>query len=286
MSFNLHRDRWLVLLCLAIFVGCSNTFIYNRLDWLIPWYVDDYVDLNRAQKSEFKAQLRVLLDWHRSDELESYVLILNRIERDLEHPIDGDTVQSWLDLLLVAWQRIENRILPLALDLGDELSEAQMAEFIEALWEKQADYEKEYLARSDAKYAEDLFENLENNLSDLLGRLSPQQKNLLLLSAGSLQRFDHAWLDDRRAWLMRLQEMLKREPGWQTSVVEALATRDEQRSDEFAKRYAHNQDVINGVIAEVINRRDTKQSTRLDKELKGMRRDLETLIKDVRTGHP
>ena len=276
--FSRRTHRWLVLLCLAILVGCSNTFIYNKLDWLIPWYVDDYVDLNRAQNSEFKVQLRVLLDWHRSDELESYVRILDRIKRDLERPVDRGTVQSWADLLLVAWQRIENRILPIALDLGDELSEAQVAEFIEALWDKQADYEKKYLSRSDAEYAEDLFESLQDSLSDLLGRLSPQQKDILFVSAGSLQRFDRAWLEDRRAWLMRLQELLKREPGWQTSVVEALAARDERRSGEYAKRFAHNLDVINGVIADMINRRDAKQSIRLDKELKRMRRDLETLI--------
>jgi hypothetical protein len=276
--FGRRTHRWLVLLCLAILVGCSNTFIYNRLDWLIPWYVDDYVDLNRAQKSEFKVQLRGLLDWHRSDELEPYVGILGRIERDLERPVDRDTVQSWMDLLLFAWQRIEDRILPIALDLGDELSEEQMAEFIEALWDKQADYEKEYLSRSDAEYAEDLFERLQDNLSDQLGRLTPQQKDILLVGAGSLQRFDHAWLEDRRAWHMRLQELLKREPGWQTSVTEALAARDGRRSGEYTKRFAHNQDVINGVIADVINRRNAKQSIRLGKELKGMRRDLETLI--------
>ncbi len=276
--FSRRTHRWLALLYLAILVGCSNTFMYNRLDWLIPWHVGDYVDLNRAQNSEFKVQLRVLLDWHRNDELESYIRILDRIERDLEQPVDTGTVQIWANFLLIAWQRIENRILPIALGLGDELSEAQMADFIEALWDKQADHEKEYLSRSEAEYADDLFESLQDNLSEFLGRLSPQQKDILFVSAGSLQRFDHAWLEDRRAWLIRLQELLKREPGWQTSVVEALAARDGQRSGEYAKRFAHNLHVINGLIADTVNLRDAKQSIRLDKKLKGMRRDLETLI--------
>ena len=36
-----------VLLCLL--GACSSTtFVYNRLDSILPWYLDDYVDLNNT----------------------------------------------------------------------------------------------------------------------------------------------------------------------------------------------------------------------------------------------
>ena len=49
------------LFLLSLFVltltSCSSTFLYNQLDWLIPWYLDDYVDLTRAQKKQRRDSL-------------------------------------------------------------------------------------------------------------------------------------------------------------------------------------------------------------------------------------
>jgi hypothetical protein len=38
-----------LVLTLFLLSGCSSTtFFYNRLDFILPWYLDKYVDLNRA----------------------------------------------------------------------------------------------------------------------------------------------------------------------------------------------------------------------------------------------
>ena len=63
-------------LCLAL-ASCSNAFVYNQLDWLIPWYMGDYVNLTREQKKSFKEELEPLLQWHRNEELQNYLLILD-----------------------------------------------------------------------------------------------------------------------------------------------------------------------------------------------------------------
>ena len=42
--------KFLLIFALLLLGGCSSTtFIYNRLDFILPWYLDDYVELNRAQ---------------------------------------------------------------------------------------------------------------------------------------------------------------------------------------------------------------------------------------------
>jgi hypothetical protein len=39
-----------LVLTLFLLSGCSSTtFFYNRLDFILPWYLDKYVDLNRAR---------------------------------------------------------------------------------------------------------------------------------------------------------------------------------------------------------------------------------------------
>ena len=50
-------------LLLLMLTGCSGTtFVYNRLDFLIPWYVGKYVDLTRLQKQLLDEQLDPFCD--------------------------------------------------------------------------------------------------------------------------------------------------------------------------------------------------------------------------------
>ena len=98
-----------------LLIGCTASFTYNRLNWLIPWYVDGYVDLTREQRKALAGQLEPLLQWHRREELLRYVAILDRIERDLAAPLTAATVQEWTDEIVAAIDRTENYMLDVAL---------------------------------------------------------------------------------------------------------------------------------------------------------------------------
>jgi hypothetical protein len=267
-----------VCLLAVLLTACSNTFIYNQLDWLIPWYVDDYVDLTRDQKQSLKLRVDALLRWHRGDELASYIAILDRIEADLGGPLTAEDVEAWANLTLAAYERIEARILPVAFELGGKLSDEQMAEFIANLERGQRELEEEYLERSDEEYVEEAWESLADNLDDFLGRLTPEQNALIETAASSLMRFDAAWLEERARWLETLSDLLKREPGWQEAVMGALDARDRNRTEAYRSAYAHNAVIINDTIAQVLNVRTEKQTRRLQGELDDFRRDLRKLI--------
>lgn len=275
----MRRIRTLILVTfLASLAGCSNSFVYNQLDWLIPWYLDDYVDLNREQKRAFTAQLRELLRWHRGEELERYIELLNGIEADIDHPLNALQVESWANDALAAYQRIEDRMLPIAFDIGRNLSDAQMAEFIEKLEQGQQDLEKKYLERSNDEYMADAEESLSENIGDFIGRLSDNQLAVIKQATQSLQRFDSAWLDERRRWMLTLTQLLQRQSGWENAIMNALRERETQRTESYRTAYAHNSLIINQAIADVLNLRSEKQDQRLRGELEGLRRDLRKLI--------
>ena len=47
----MQQFRILTLALLLLLGACSGTtFVYNRLDFLLPWYVDDYAELNGEQE--------------------------------------------------------------------------------------------------------------------------------------------------------------------------------------------------------------------------------------------
>ena len=72
--------RQLLLASLLLLAACSSTtFFYNRLDFILPWYVDDFAELNGEQEKYLDELLAPFLHWHRAQELPRYLLILDKI---------------------------------------------------------------------------------------------------------------------------------------------------------------------------------------------------------------
>lgn len=268
--------------CLA--VACTASFTYNHLDWLIPWYVDDYVDLTRDQRKLLKQQLAPRLQWHREEELVRYRDLLDRIESDLSRPVTADQVNAWLDEFIAAIERVEESMLSVSLEFGATVSDAQMAEFMESLRKQQSEYEEEYLSRSDTEYIRDNYENLEELLDRVLGRLSGEQDAILSTAAESLRRFDGAWLEERAAWLDTLEPLLLRESGWQEAVMQAYASREENRTGEYRDILDGNTAVITAAVAEALSMMSDKQHEHAKREIGDLRRKLNKLIERAARG--
>jgi hypothetical protein len=170
------------------------------------------------------------------------------------------------------------------LDLGAQLTDEQIAEFLDTLWEQQDEYEEEYLDRSDAQFHEQSEENLMDNAQEYLGALATEQRELVHQSSDRLLRSDRAWLQERAAWLEQLAELLKREPGWQQRVRDAVAARRLQLDPDYSRIYQHNMDVIFDLIAQLLNSRTERQDKYLREQLSELRTDLETLIAEGKQG--
>jgi hypothetical protein len=273
------RKMALLIACACAIAGCSTSFTYKRLDWLIPWHIDNYVDLDRKQNEILESKLEQILRWHRYKELHQYIGTLDRIEQDLQSRVTSETVISWIDDIKQAMDRVENTFLNMALELGTTMSDAQIDEFRENLRKSQRDYEKEYLARDDEEYRKDSYKSLTKNLRRFAGRMNPDQKRRLQLAADSLLRFDARWLADRELWIRKLDSLLKREDGWQQAVLDAHGNRERMRSSQYQFVLDHNMAILSTALADVLNQLDSKQRQKLIKKIAGLRKDLQKLGK-------
>ena len=105
---------WLVATLLTISACSETSFVYNRLNLLLPWYVDDYAELNQAQKAYLDELLVPFLTWHRTQELPNYVKILASIENSLSQPLTPTAVAAIFTEFETAWFRLEGEALELA----------------------------------------------------------------------------------------------------------------------------------------------------------------------------
>jgi len=272
-------SRVCLILALLALGGCSSTtFLYNRLDFIVPWYLDDYVELDRDQRQQFDRLLDPFLDWHRQEELPAYVAVLDQIEGTLGQPVTRQEIDAIAGAFEDAWLRLEGRSLDWLLTLGASLTDEQVEEFLQNLEERQQKYEEKYLSRSDEEYREEMYDNLLDRAQDYLGRLDREQKAALRAASEAMIRADGPWLEERARWHARLAELLQREPGWEQRVRDAVARRDETLSQAYREAYTHNLMLIQETIADLLNSRSERQERRLRGEIADLREDLQELI--------
>ena len=272
--------RLVVFLTVAVLLAGCTSFAYNRLDWLIPWYVGSYVDLTGEQRAHLRERLTTPLEWHRSEELANYIRILDRMEADLDDEVTAAIVRRWADEMIEAAERVQTSLLMVALEFGDEVTDEQTGEFVESLWERQRELEEELAGRSDEEYADDDYDSLAETLERFLGRLTKEQKVILREASVKLVRFDKAWLDERRAWLEKMQNLLRREPGWREGLLAAYKEREALRSAEYKAAFEYNMGIATQAYAEVIGIMTDRQKRKATKEFEDLRRLLRGLMGD------
>lgn len=274
-----RHSRYLVCcLLLALVAGCSSTrFFYNRLDFLIPWYLSDYVDLESSQRELLERRVDAFLGWHRRSELPRYAALLARAEQSLDSRVTAATVE---DLALSAeaeWLRLRDRGLAELIRVGEALDDAQIASFIDTLRERQSEYEEKYLDRDDREYRDDACDRLVDNLEDYLGRLGRKGQRRSCNMLDDLRRSDAAWLAERQRWVDWLEDVLERAPGWQDELRAGVAGWADTVAPAYRSIYDHNTALIYRAVAAAVERRSERQDRHLRRRLAGLREDLSEL---------
>lgn len=269
----------MLLLAALLLSACSaRVFFYNRLDFLIPWYIEGYVPLDRDQEDRLEALLDPVLAWHRREELPRYAALVDEARQlTAVDPALPDVTRLVADFE-AAWYRLRDQALEALIGLADTLSEDQVEAFIAELEERQAEYEAEYLPRTDEEYREDALERLEDSLGDYLGRLDDAQEQRLAAAVEELRRIDGDWLAVRAAWVDRLAVLLAREPGWEDRLRASVRDWEAWVPESYIAGTNHNSAVVLSAVTDVLALRSERQQARLERELAALARDLDKLM--------
>lgn len=265
-------------LLLALLAGCSSTqFFYNRLDFLIPWYLSGYVDLDGSRRELLEDRVDAFLGWHRRSELPRYAALLARAEAMLDSPVTAPVVEDLAIAAEVEWVRLRDRAVDELINVGEALDDDQVASFMATLRERQVEYEEKYLDRDDETYREEACESLIDNLEDYLGRIGRDRQRGICRRLADLRRSDAVWLAERQRWLDWLEDTLQRPPGWQTTLRERVGNWESTVSSTYLDIYQHNTALIYRAVAAAVDQRSERQDRHLRRKLAGLRRDLTEL---------
>ena len=268
----------LPLIFVLLLVGCSTTtLIYNRIDFLVPWYLGNYVELTKSQKQYLDELLIPFFSWHRYEELPKYLEIINSTKNILEGEVKPEGIATISSNVEKSWFRLEIEGLVWMTKLVINLNDEQIQSFLQVMQKKATEYENKNLGRSDNDYRQDIYEKIRDNLQRFMGELSQQQLSVVKAYSEDMHRVDGVWLQNRKALLVSLSSILERDSGWKERLSR-INQRDDPVSRSYRETNVHNLDVIYHLIAEVLNTRSEKQDKRIRRQLSKYRTDIETLM--------
>ncbi|MBD1584784.1 DUF6279 family lipoprotein [Pseudoalteromonas sp. S16_S37] len=273
----------LILIALLFMAGCSTKFVYKNLDWLTYWYVDDYIALTDEQEAHFDKHLQTWLDWHKAQELDTYIAQLNEIKADVSAKnITPERVAYHQMQMLAHWYRFRDKIVPDLAQLAPMLSKAQVEELFNELAESESESIEKRQRRSEQKRKKRWEKNRINNLERWLGQLNDEQKTLVeQLYEQQLSTAD-LWYDyrvDYQAQLKALFEKPNRDAQFVTELQNLLTNPEQFRSQELQARIAHNKQFEYQFLTNIYRSLSEKQRTHLLKELDELIDDLSSLKK-------
>jgi len=247
-------------LCLVI-ASCSSGFIYKNLDWVIPWYVGDYVELNEEQKARFSVLVDEALVWHKETELPRYQSYLSDLYAKLDQALAEEDVSDIQSFTRLSLESLQQHIVPTLLPLFKTLDVEQQRTFWNNMERKQVEYEEEFIPRSEEEYVNELDEKYTEFAERLLGPLTDKQVFMIDKGARDSIRADDIWLKARRAWLANVKRQYELEgDDWSARVQTAWLNRDPHYSlDEKLKIDQRDQHARQLLLA-VINSRSTQQT--------------------------
>lgn len=277
--------------CLALFMlllcGCSSKLAYNNLDWLIYWYMDDYVELNDQQEAIFDKRLEQWIDWHRSEEMPRYIAHLKAVRNDIvSDTLTEERLLAHYEKATDHWQRLRAEITPELASMAERLTDDQVIRLFAAL-EKDNKESEESINEIDEKTpeerAEQRLEDLQEDMSSRIGSLTDEQKAIIADFSPSFKRSSRLWLDYRRDLQQRARTLFanrENNPDFVADLEALMINPEQYRSDAFLEVWNNNRNQHAAMAAKLAGTLTGKQKRKLVEEIDDMIDDLEDLLDD------
>ena len=269
----------LLLLCLSLLISaCSRAGLaYRNLDWLVPWRLNDYLNLDSQQQAWLKPRLQTHLQWHCSAELPRYIDWLQTTESILAQPQpDSAQLLEQFAQFDAALNRIGVEITPTAIELLQGLSEQQVNELYAAMDEDNLEDRQDFLDPPLATQISERQTRMQERLRAWMGRLNSAQTEHIAAWANGLGEQNRLWLENRQLWQAELRKVVAERDSadFAERVTRLLQQRESFYSDEYRASYGRSRQALATLFSQLLSNSDEAQRERLSHRLRDLRRDL------------
>lgn len=278
---NQIRLTGFILLTAALFIsGCGIKFIYNQLDWMIPWYIEDYVSLNENQELLLDQNLTRYLVQHRQQQLPTYAKFFDDIANMVE---DGLSDQD-IDRLFKQTEQFRIQIFStIPVSFGDiflSLNDQQITEITIKLNHDLDDLTERYIDKKEFKQRDIRNEELDKFLEGRLGELNSKQKNLLEKWAQEYILIGPEFIQSRKLWQNQLLEVLHqrhKDNNFQSRLSALFKNRYLGRTKQHQKKIDFNERLLRQLYLDIDKSMDSYQRQKLVNNIRDYAEDFRLL---------
>lgn len=264
--------------------GCSSSIAYNNINWLLYWYLDDYVELDKAQKQLLDVRIGQWHHWHRTEELAKYKQQLVSLRQQLNSgPLSQ---QQWLAQFAQGrqhWSRFRDQLSPELSKLALSLNDEQITNLFEVLEEENQKESEELSELTEKELIEERQERIEEQIKDNIGRLSSQQKSIIAEFVPQFKSTMSMWVEYRRAIQSQARELMLRRHQVENFAIQLdslIRDPEKFKSPAYIAASDHNRALFAQLAARINTTLSDKQKRKLDNKIEDLIEVIDDLIND------
>ncbi|WP_426133862.1 DUF6279 family lipoprotein [Pseudomonas sp. PWP3-1b2] len=271
-----------VLLTLSlVLAGCNRVGLaYRNLDVIIPWTLNDYLDMNAGQKSWFNDTLKDHLAWHCTTQLPGYLDWLDRLQQMVDNnQVTDAALQARTVEAKQAIGEVAREITPSAIKLLQGLDDKQVNEMNAALAKDLRKRQDEYLKPPLAQQIKERAERMSKRLDAWMGPLSASQQNRVTAWSIALGEQNQEWIGNRAHWQAQFIDAVqkRREANFPQKMQQLLVERESLWTPEYKQAYAKTEAAARSLIVDLMAESTAQQRMKLTQKIDGVRSDFKAL---------
>lgn len=279
----LRRLKLLVaLLTLSLALsGCNRVGLaYRNLDVIIPWTLNDYLDMNAGQKSWFNDKLKEHLAWHCTTQLPGYLDWLDRLQQMVdENQVTDAALKTRTAEAEQAIAEVAREITPSAIELLQGLNDQQVKEMNDALAKDLRKRQDDYLKPPLAQQIKDRAERMNKRLDTWMGPLTASQQNRVTAWSVALGEQNQEWIGNRAHWQAQFIEAVQQRHSaeFPQKMQQLLVDRESLWTPQYRAAYAQTEAATRSLIVDVMAESTPQQRLKLTQKIDGVRSDFKAL---------
>lgn len=271
MAGRLKKGALPFLLAMFFLInGCTVRLIYNHLDWIIPWYVSDYIDLSDDQDDLFEKRLFAQLKWHRVTQLRTYSAFLRQLKHNLRNGLTYEDLSRCHVQMRMFWQDLVKHVAPDMAEILSSASDEQIEAFLEKLEKRNEKYKKRYMDPSEEERRQKKVARMNRFLDFCMGDVTEEQEKIVDRWSRQLKNISPVRFAFIRKSHARFREILKSRNDvdmFTNNLEEFLCFRRKEWPPELQEIAAHNRDVTKKTFLELVSCMTPDQRACLDEQI-------------------
>lgn len=270
---------FIVVLATLSMSACSIRIVYNYLDWIIPFYIDDYITLTDHQEKLFDRDIIQILRWHRAEELPKYERFIIALKDAQTSPMSQQQVLVYFDGAEVLWTGLLTVVMPALLELSTTLSEKQIQEINYALVDDIKDLQEKYGKQNDTQRRAFWRDKVNEIMDERVGGVTDEQAEMIEIWSVTKKNITDDWLIYRNNWRLKFMELLnnRQASNYNIDMSNFLLNPRGIYLASYRRDVLENRHHFAQLLADLSTTFTPRQREHLQHELAGIVEDLRTL---------